>query len=237
MNQSPEPYMSAQDFFAADAAADERASFVRKTYIHLAGAVGMFVLLEYALLQAPFTERLVGTMLGGQYSWLIVLGLFMGVSWIADSWARSATSLTTQYMGLGLYVLAQSIITLPLVYLALMHKPDVVPMAAITTLGLFAALTCVVIISRQDFSFMRGILMFGGIAAFGLIACGIFFNFQLGPIFTYAMIAFACGYILYDTSNVMHHYRTDQYVAASLALFASVALLFWYVLQLFMSRD
>jgi FtsH-binding integral membrane protein len=35
----------------------------------------------------------------------------------------------------------------------------------------------------------------------------------------------------------LHHYRTDQYVAAALALFASVALLFWYVLQLFMNRD
>ena len=55
-----------------------------------------------------------------------------------------------------------------------------------------------------------------------------------------AMIGFACGYILYDTSNILHHYRTDQHVAASLALFASVALLFWYVLRLLMalsSRD
>ena len=79
--------------------------------------------------------------------------------------------------------------------------------------------------------------MFGGFAALGLIACGIIFNFELGAMFTYAMIAFACAYILYDTSNVMLHYRTSQYVAASLALFASVALLFWYVLRLFMSRD
>ena len=49
------------------------------------------------------------------------------------------------------------------------------------------------------------------------------------------MVVFACGYILYYTSNILHHYRTDQYVAAALALFASVALLFWYVLQIFMS--
>jgi FtsH-binding integral membrane protein len=46
------------------------------------------------------------------------------------------------------------------------------------------------------------------------------------------MIAYAAGAILYNTSNVLHHYRPDQHVAASLALFASVALLFWYVLQL-----
>jgi FtsH-binding integral membrane protein len=55
-------------------------------------------------------------------------------------------------------------------------------------------------------------------------------------VFIYAMIALACGYILYHTSNVLHHYRIGQHVAAALALFAAVALLFWYIVQLFMSR-
>ena len=101
--------------------------------------------------------------------------------------------------------------------------------ATIATLGLFAILTAVVFITRKDFSFLRGILMFGGFAALGLIVVAILFGFSLGPIFTYAMIALACGYILYDTSNVLHHYRIGQHVAAALALFASVALLFWYI--------
>jgi hypothetical protein len=70
----------------------------------------------------------------------------------------------------------------------------------------------------------------------GLIVVASIFGFHIGPIFTYAMIALACGYILYYTSNVMLHYRIGQHVAASLALFAAVALLFWYILQLFMSR-
>ena len=83
---------------------------------------------------------------------------------------------------------------------------------------------------------MRTILLFGGFAALGLIVVGILFGFTLGPIFTYAMIALACGYILYHTSNVLHHYRIGQHVAASLALFSSVALLFYYILILFLSR-
>jgi FtsH-binding integral membrane protein len=94
----------------------------------------------------------------------------------------------------------------------------------------------VVFITRKDFSFLRSVLMFGGFAALGLIVVAIVFQFNLGPIFTYAMIALACGYILYHTSNVLHHYRIGQHVAASLALFASVALLFWYIVQLFLSR-
>ena len=80
--------------------------------------------------------------------------------------------------------------------------------------------------------------MVAGFAAMGLIACSILFGFQLGNLFTVAMIVFASAYILYDTSNVMHHYRTDQHVAAALALFARWRLLFWYILRLVMaSRD
>ena len=112
----------------------------------------------------------------------------------------------------------------------------VIPSAAIATLGLFAALTAIVFVTRKDFSFLRTVLVFGGLAAMGFIVVAIIFQFALGPIFTYAMIALACGYILYHTSNVMLHYRIGQHVAAALALFASAALLFWYILQLFLSR-
>ena len=142
-----------------------------------------------------------------------------------------------QYMGLGLYIVAQAIIFVPILYMASAFE-NVIPTAGVATIGLFSVLTAVVFITRKDFSWMRKILMFGGLAAIGLIACAIFFQFALGPIFTYAMIALACGYILYHTSNVLHHYHIGQHVAASLALFASVALLFWYILMLVMSsRD
>jgi FtsH-binding integral membrane protein len=49
------------------------------------------------------------------------------------------------------------------------------------------------------------------------------------------MVLFAGAAILYSTSNVFLHYRTDQYVAASLSLFASIALLFWYILRILLS--
>ena len=237
MNQAENPFVSVHPMFAADAEADARATFISRTYFHLAVAIGAFVLLEAILLNLPFTPSLVESVLGTRYGWLIMLGAFMGVSWIADGWARSSTSLATQYMGLSLYVVAEAIIFVPLLFLAQRFHSGIIGTAAAATLGLFAILTAIVFITRADFSFLRSVLIFGGVAAFGLIGCAIFFNFALGPIFTYAMIAFACAYILYDTSNVMLHYRTDQYVAASLALFAAVALLFWYIVQLFMSRD
>jgi len=236
MSYADNPYQAPLGTFAAQAAVDERADFITKTYLHLAGAVCAFAAIEAVLLNLPGIEGLVGLMFGTQYSWLIVLGAFMVVSWIANSWAQSATSLGMQYAGLTLYVVAEAVIFVPILYMARQMDPGIIPAAGITTVVLFGALTAVVFITRKDFSFLRTVLMFGGIAAMGLIVVAIVAGFSLGPIFTYAMIALACGYILYYTSNVLHHYRIGQHVAASLALFAAVALLLWYILQLFMSR-
>jgi len=236
MSYVENPYQSPLGTFAAQAAADERSEFISKTYLHLAGAIGLFVVLEAVLLNLPGIENLVGLMVGSKLGWLVVLGLFMLVSFVADNWARSAVSPATQYLGLGVYVLAESVIFVPLLYYARAVAAQVIPTAAVTTFGLFGVLTALVFTTRKDFSFLRTILAFGGIAAMGLIAVAMLFGFALGPIFTYAMIALACGYILYGTSNVLHHYRIGQHVAAALALFASVALLFWYILRLFLSN-
>jgi FtsH-binding integral membrane protein len=240
MNYSENPYASPMGPFAAMAEADERSSFITKTYLHLAGAIALFVALETMILATPGVEKYMKLMFASRYSILIIMGLFIAVSYIAQNWAESATSIGKQYAGLALYVVAEAVIFSPMIYIAsVVPKYDgVILSAAVATLGLFAVLTAVVFITRKDFSFLRGVLIFGGFAALGLIIMAILFNFQLGPIFTYVMIAFACSYILYDTSNVLHHYRVGQHVAASLALFASVALLFWYILRLFLrSRD
>lgn len=73
------------------------------------------------------------------------------------------------------------------------------------------------------------------IAALVTIVASMIFGFSLGLWFTGAMILLVGGCILYQTSNVIHHYHPSQYVAASPALFASIATRFWYGLQLLMS--
>ena len=105
------------------------------------------------------------------------------------------------------------------------------------TLLLFAGLTFVAFTSGKDFTFLGGILKIGGFIALGLILCSVLFGFTLGLIFSFFMVLFASAAILYDTSKVMHYYSTDQYVAASLELFASVALLFWYILRIVMAMS
>lgn len=220
---------------AADAEASERAMFIRRTYLHLAGAILAFVVLEAALLRMEGIENMIGLMTGGM-GWLVTLGAFMGVSWLADKLARSDASPSVQYIGLGLFVVAEAVIFLPLMYEAAYRSdPTVIPMAGIITGLLFAGLTATAFITRKDFSFLGSILTVCGFIAMGVIICSILFGFTLGLLFASVMVFFAGGSILYTTSNIIHHYRTTQHVAASLALFSGVMLLLWYVLRIMMS--
>jgi FtsH-binding integral membrane protein len=237
------PYNASYAPTAELADSQERAAFIRRTYTHLAGAVFAFAAIEALI----FTLVPIGTLLSftqvvGGWSWLLFLGAFFVVSWVARSWAESSTSQQTQYMGLGLYVIAEAILFVPLLTIAtvFVRDPYLIPAAGVITLIVFAGLTGVVMLTRADFSFLRMYLFLGGLLAIGLIICGVAFGLSLGIWFSFAMVALACGYILYDTSNVLHHYRTDQHVAAALALFASVAVLFWYVIRIliaFSGRD
>jgi FtsH-binding integral membrane protein len=225
---------------AAAAEPSERATFIRRTYSHLAGAILAFIGLEAILLTvtAPYKEQVLGLLLVSRFSWLIVLGAFMGASWLAQSWARSESSRALQYLGLALYVAAEAVIFLPLLILASFYSsPNVIPTAGILTLATFGGLTITVFVTRKDFSFLAPILTVGSLIALGLIVVAIFVGFDLGVLFAAAMVALMSGYILYYTSNVMHHYRTDQHVAAALALFAAVATLFWYILQIVMRMN
>jgi FtsH-binding integral membrane protein len=95
-----------------------------------------------------------------------------------------------------------------------------------------------VLLSKKDFSFLRSGLMMASAASLMLIVMSLTFGFNLGLVFSIGMVLLAAGYILYQTSQVLAHYNPNQYVAASLALFSSVALMFWYVIRIFLrARD
>ena len=221
-------------FTVAEQASDVRALFIRRTYGHLAAAIAAFVLLEFALFQTALPQQLVPLMSEGM-NWLIVLGCFMAVSFVADKLARSKASSSIQYVGLGLFIVAMAFLAMPILLVATMYSSsDVIPMAAIITGLLFGGLTATVFITRADFSFLRTYLVVGFFVALGIIIAGVVFNFSLGLVFSGGMVLLLAASILYTTSNILHEYNPDQHVAASLALFASVIIMFLYILRIVM---
>jgi FtsH-binding integral membrane protein len=227
----------------------DRVRFIRMTYLHLLGAILVFAGLLYLFMtNATLIEKvsipLVKFAIGGRWNWGIVLLAFMVVSWVADYWATHATSRGMQYAGLGIYVVAEALIFVPLLAIvewktqAILARgggdPHIIRDAAFTTLAIFGALTASVLISKKDFSWLRSGLVMMSAAATMLVVLSLVFGFNLGIVFSVAMVVLAAGYILYQTSQVLAHYDPRQHVAAALALFSSVALMFWYIIRIFL---
>lgn len=220
-----------------------RAAFIRRTYAHLLGAIVAFVGIEAVLLESGVGKDIVRSLFlsGGNLAWLGLMVLFVVGGLAAQAMARSRQSVGVQYAGLALYVLLEVVIFLPILIVATQAPQyagkDLPLQAGIVTLAAFGGLTAAVFLSGKDFSFLGPVLWVGSLLALGLVVAAVIGGFNLGLVFAAAMVALACGFIIYDTSNVMHHYSTDQHVSAALSLFASAALLFWYVLRIFMSTS
>ena len=218
----------------AQASVEDRSDFIWKCYAHVVGGILAFAGVEAYLFSSGLAERLALPLLN---NWLLVLGAFMLVGWGASHVAHRLQSTAAQYAGYAVLVVAEAIIFVPMLYMAMMYQPGVIDSAAGVTIIGCVGLIATAMITRRDFSFLRGMLVWGGLLALGGIVASLIFGFQLGTWFSVAMIGFAGAAVLYDTSNIMHHYPQDRYVAASMALFASIALMFWYILRLFMSRE
>jgi FtsH-binding integral membrane protein len=220
----------------ADASAVDRATFIRRTYTLLAVAVLAFIGVEVFFFTTGIADVIASVVfLGGRLGWIAILAGFMLISYLSNKWAVSDVSSAVQYAGLGLFIVTEAVIFVPLLYIAAyaIGDPGVIFKAGVVSLALFLGLSFTVLFTRSDFSWLAPILSIGGFAALGFIVLSAIFGFTLGNVFAFIMVAFAGSAILYQTSRVLHRFNTRQHVAAALTLFASVALLFWYVLRIF----
>jgi len=221
-------------YAVSDLPAADRSDFIWKTYAHVVGAILAFAAVSSYLMTSGISAKIAAPMMN---NWLLVLGAFMLVGWGASHLAHRLRSKPAQYAAFAVFVFAESLIFAPLLFVAESIGGGVIDSAAGVTLLGCMGLIAVAMITRKDFSFLRGLLVWGGMLALVAIVSSLLFGFAMGTWFSVAMIGFAGAAVLYDTSNILHHYPNEQYVGAAMALFASIALMFWYVLQLFLSRD
>jgi len=218
----------------SEASVEDRSNFIWKCYAHVVGAILAFAAIEVYLFESGIAARIAVPMLG---NWWMVLGGFILAGWGATHVAHRVESKNAQYAAFAGFIVLESLIFAPLLYMASIRAPGVIDSAAGVTILGSVGLIATAMITRKDFSFLRGMLTWMFFLALAAIVSAMIFGFQLGTWFSVAMIGFAGAAVLYDTSNIMLHYPQDRYVAASMQLFASIAMMFWYILQLFMSRD
>jgi len=214
---------------AADASVEERSAFIWKVYAHVVGALLAFAAIVAYFVQSGAANGAIALMYNNP---LLTFFLFIGSGYGASYAAHRLESQAAQYAAFAAYVFVFALIATPAVYVAEAMQPGVVDSAAgVTVLGSIG-LIATAMITRKDFSFLRGIAIWGMMLAFVAILASLFLGFELGQWFSLAMIGILGASILYKTSEIMRTFPTDRHVAAALDLFASIALLFLYVLRL-----
>ncbi|QBJ85049.1 permease [Chryseobacterium gleum] len=224
------------DVLVAHSSEVEKANFYKKTYLHVALSILAFIGVETILLKTV-PQEIIFMMFSQKYIWLLIIGVFWLASVLASKWSLSQSK-STQYLGLGFYILLEAIIFMPLLFIAtnIQGGANVIFQAATLTIAMFAGISAVAFTSKRDFSFLRNVIVIGGFISIGLIVGGMIFGFNLGLWFSVGMVILASATILYQTSKLKDSYGTNQYVGAALQLFASIMLLFWYILSILMSR-
>jgi len=117
-------------------------------------------------------------------------------------------------------------------YLALENGPRLIGMALGGTGVIFLALSGYALTTRQNFSFLGGFLFIGFFVVLGAIVLGFFFDIPgLQLAISAAIILIMSGFILYDTSNIIHGGETN-YLNATVSLYMSVFNIFVHLLSL-----
>lgn len=211
-----------------------RADFMRRVYARLVAGVAAFVLIEAYLFTSGLAVAI--TQFVFSTSWLLILGGFMVISWLANVVALRAASPASQWGGYLLLVAANALIFAPMLVIAELQVPGTVAQAGQYAIGGFVILSVVAHRSSRDFTWLGASLRWFSILALVGIALAVLTGFQLGTWFSLAMIGFAGAAILYETQVILRETPPGRETVAAMALFSSLALLFWYVLRLLMER-
>jgi hypothetical protein len=216
----------------------DRITFMVKVYQHLGLAIGSFIAIEYLMFASGIAEKSWEILAGSGGAWLLFLGLFMLGTWISTQASYDLDNVGRQYGGLFAMATVEALIFAPFLYYVFNIKQsagDVWIAAVITAIG-FAGLSFVGWMTRRDLSFIRPILIWGGVAAMVLIVAALLFGANIGTWFSVAMVALMGASILYNTQKILHSYPEQAYVGAAVTLFGSLMTMFWYILRIFADR-
>jgi FtsH-binding integral membrane protein len=220
--------------FAISAALDSRMAFVRRTYAHLLGELVAVALVTTIALRTPSLAKLAVTMLGNP---LIYIASFFGVSLLTRAMLAGQKSMGIQYAAAAIWVFFLGLLVTPFAMWAKIQTGsyEVMGQGAILTACVFTGITAYVFFTKKDFSFLGGALWMISWIAFGLgIILSIFGGFGNSTALFYScgMVLLLGGWVLYDTSRVLHHRHVNEHVAASVDLLVDFVYMFIYIVSI-----
>ncbi len=228
--------LESNQLFVADLEANQQLQFYKKIYIHLASYVVIFALLSKVLFDVGFGYFILDILGESQFFWLAIMGGFWVSSRISDHFSEKLVP-NLSYLGPIIAIAAESIIFAPLFAYADYYHDGAIKNATYASLLIVSSLIGAVHLTKTNFEPLGLFLKLGSIIALGFIVASVIFDFSLGMAFSWAMLALATGYILYDTSQIIRVYKQEQHILASTRLLGSALFFFYYVLRIFSSND
>jgi len=189
-----------------------------------------YLLLAMTLLFSTATAGVAIMTNAAPMHWLLSIGGSLGLLFAVTKVRNSPMALPMVFAFTGFfgYILGPTINA----YLSIPNGTEIVTTSLALTATIFLSLSAYALTSRKDFSFMGGFLFVGLIVIVLASIAGIFFSvpgMQLA-ISAAAVLIFS-GYILYDTSQIIHGGQTN-YVMATVSLYLDIVNLFMHLLHL-----
>jgi modulator of FtsH protease len=197
---------------AAEASVSERLGFIRKVYALFFVAIlfavgGVFVGFNSPGLMMAIVE----------HYWITLILLIGGV--IGTAAVRHVPGVNlAAFFGFTTFT---GVMISPLLFYVSKTNPASILQAGVLTVGIFGGLTAYVFISKKDFSFLRGMVWVGLIVVVlgGLLNMLIIGSSGLSFALAAAALILFSGFVLYDTSNIIRRYPTNEYIAGAMDLY------------------
>ena len=153
----------------SELSADARSTFIWKCYAHVIGAILAFAAIEVYLFESGISAAMAEPMLN---NWWVVLGAFILSGWGASHVAHRVQSLQAQYAAFAVFIVIEALIFAPMLFIAYLMEPGIIDSAAGVTILGCVGLIATVMVTGRDFSFLRGLMVWGFFLAMAGIEIG-----------------------------------------------------------------
>ena len=197
---------------------------LKNTYILLSATLAFSAMMAMVslFLAVPIWTYYV-SLIGG-----MVLGMFVLPRTANSAAGIGVIFLVTGMLGFGLGAVLQ-------LYMQVPKGPQVIATAFGGTAAIFLGLSGYALVSRKNFSFMGGFLMAGMMTVMVAILANLFFALPaMSLAISSAVIMLMSGFILFDTSRIIHGGETN-YIMATYGLYLSIFNIFIHLLSLLMA--
>jgi modulator of FtsH protease len=196
---------------------------LRNTYMLLSMTLGWSALTAFLGINTNFGLALYIGVIIASFATLFAISRMRN-----SGWGVVLVFVFTGLMGFSLGPVLQG-------YLKLPSGPLLIASAAATTAVMFAILSGYVLVTGKDFSFLGGFLFIGLVGLILASIIGLFFPIPaMQMTLAFIGVLIFSGYILYDTSKIIHG-GEQNYVLATVQLYLDIFNLFTSLLRLFRS--